>query len=131
MPTDDLATARTMIDAWNEGNVSRLIDFWHDDGVWEDFPQTPDRAVVHGREAIEDHLRDVIDILGVLHLTVDDFSRVGDEVLISGSMQLEGAHSGIETDARWFGLVRFEGRRVRRYRNFFSREEALAAAEAG
>jgi ketosteroid isomerase-like protein len=130
MSEDDLATARAMIDAWNQGNVSRLIDFWHADGVWEDLPTIPDAAVVRGRAAIEEHLEDTIGLLGVLRIRADEFSKLGNEILISGVVEIKGAQSGIETETPWVGLVRFEDGLVRQYRNFLSREEAIAAAAA-
>ncbi|MEA2432230.1 MAG: hypothetical protein QOI19_2703, partial [Thermoleophilaceae bacterium] len=38
-----------MYNAWNNGNVDRMIEFWWDDATWEDAPEIPDRQIVRGR----------------------------------------------------------------------------------
>jgi hypothetical protein len=68
----DLDRAREMYVAWNEGNVDRLIDFWWDDSTWEDLPEIPDRKIIHGRENVEAHLREVMAVIGDLKTEVID-----------------------------------------------------------
>jgi len=125
---DDLATAREMIDAWNNGNVGRLIEFWHEDGVWEDLPDVPDRSVIKGRTAIEDHLREVIELLGEMQISIEEIEMVGDEVLIDTKFHVSGSASGISLDTPMYHVVQFEDSLVRRYRSFSERAQAVAAA---
>jgi len=118
----DLDTARLMIDAWNDGNVDRMVDFWAEDGAWrwEDAPGMPGAGIVEGREAVEAHLREVMELLGDMQIVVERIEQDGDEVLIAGSMVIHGAHSGIDLDSRWGHIVTFEDGRVRRYRVFLA-----------
>lgn len=39
-----------MYEAWNQGTVDRMIDFWAEDGdwQWEDPPEFPDRGCFVG-----------------------------------------------------------------------------------
>ena len=53
MSSSDLDRAREMYDAWNDGNVDRMIEFWWDDATWEDAPEIPDRRIIRGRENVE------------------------------------------------------------------------------
>jgi ketosteroid isomerase-like protein len=64
----DLERARDMYDAWNEGGVDRMIDFWWDDASWEDYPELPDRRIIRGRANVEAHLRGVIELIGDLKM---------------------------------------------------------------
>jgi ketosteroid isomerase-like protein len=120
-----------MFDAWNNGNVDRMIEFWWDDATWEDFPESPDRQIVRGRENVEAHLRDLIEVMGDMELEVVELEELGDEILGTAQVRVAGSASGISLDAPGYHLIRFEGGRVRRYRTFTAREHALEAAERG
>ncbi len=129
----DLEIAKRMFDAWNSGNVDRMTEFWSDDGdwIWEDAPEIPDARVVRGREQVEEHLRGVIGLMGEMEIKVEELVDLGDEVLAVIRFNVHGAQSGIELDVPAFQLLRFENGRVRRYRMFMDREQALRAARAG
>lgn len=125
----NLDRAREMYDAWNEGNVDRMIEFWWDDATWEDDPDLPDSQIFRGRENVEAHLREVIEVIGDLKMEVVDLEDLGDEVLGSVQVRVVGSASGISLDAPHFHLIRFEQGRVRRYRVFATRDRALEAVE--
>ena len=129
----DVEIAKKMFDAWNSGNVDRMTEFWSDDGdwIWEDAPEIPDARVVRGREQVEEHLRGVIGLMGEMEIKVEELVDLGDEVLAVIRFNVHGAQSGIELDVPAFQLLRFENGRVRRYRMFMDREQALRAARAG
>ena len=127
----DLDRARDMYDAWNEGNVDRIIDFWWDDSTWEDLPEIPDRRIIHGRENVESHLREVMAVIGDLKMEVIELEELGEEVLGSVRFRVVGSASGISVDTPSFHLICFEGGLIRRYRTFSTREDALEAAEHG
>lgn len=124
----DLDRAREMYEAWNDGNVDRMVEFWWDDSTWEDAPEIPDRSIVHGRENVEARLREVIELVGEMEIEVDQLEEIGDEILGSVRFRVVSATSGASFDTPSFQLIRFEGGRVRRYRLFTSRDDALAAA---
>ena len=127
----DLTRTEAMFEAWNEGNVDRMIGFWADDGKWEDPPEMPDRRVISGREDIEAHLSDLIDLVGGMRVEVGELHEVGDEVVAIVTFHVMGAHSGVQFDAPSFHVIRFENGHVRRYRVFTHRHEAMHAAEGG
>jgi ketosteroid isomerase-like protein len=133
MASTDHEIAQRMIAAWNSGNVDRMIEFWAEDGDWvyEDPPDLPDARVLRGREEVEAHLRDLIATLGEMELTVEEMADVEDELLVVTRFTTQGAQSGIQVDATIFQLVDFENGRVRRYRTFTDRDQALRAAAGG
>jgi ketosteroid isomerase-like protein len=123
--------ATDMYAAWNEGNVDRMIDFWAEDGDWrwEDAAEMPDAKVVVGREAVEAHLRELMSLLGDLQLTVEELVDLDGVVLATIRGRIKGAQSGVELENRAAHLVDFENGRVRRFRTFRDRDEAIAAAQ--
>ena len=130
---EDVEITKKMFDAWNTGNVDRMTEFWSDDGdwIWEDAPEIPDARVVRGREQVEEHLRGVMALMGEMEIKVEELVDLGDEVLAVIQFNVRGAQSGIELAVPAFHLIRFENERVRRYRMFMKREQALRAARAG
>ena len=129
MSEENVRIARSMFDAWNNGNVDRMIEFWWDDATWEDPPEMPDRQAIRGRENVEAHLREVIEVMGDMELEVVELEELGDEILGSVQVRAVGSASGISLDAPAYHLIRFEEGRVRRYRIFATREQALEAAQ--
>jgi ketosteroid isomerase-like protein len=73
--SSDLDRVREMYDAWNNGNVDRMIEFWWDDATWEDDPETPDRHIIRGRENVEARLREVMGVMGDLKMEVVELVR--------------------------------------------------------
>jgi ketosteroid isomerase-like protein len=130
---DTVSVARDMYDAWNEGNVERMTDFWAEDGDWEwqDPPDFPDRRVLRGRDEVEAHLRGLMEFIGDLEVEVDELLPIGDELVAVVRFTLEGAKSGIQLDAPVVQVFRFEEGRVRRCRVFTNREQAIEAAREG
>ena len=133
MGAENLDIARAMYAAWNEGNVDRMIDFWAEDGDWrwEDAPEVPDARVVVGREEVEAHLRELMSLLGAFEIQVKELSEINrGQVLAVVTGRIRGAKSGVELEDGGIHLVDFVDGRVRRFRTFRDREQALAAADS-
>ncbi len=97
----EIATTREMFAAWNESDVERMTDFWTEDGDW----------------------------------TWEDAPELPDARVVRGHDNVEAHLRDLTSGVRFvddsFHLIRFEDGRVRRYRIFTRREQALAASEAG
>jgi ketosteroid isomerase-like protein len=127
---DNREIAREMYEAWNEGTVDRMIDFWTEDGDWhwEDPPEFPGRRVLRGRDEVEAHLRDLIEFIGGMRVEVEELLEIEDELVSVVRFTVTGAKSGIELDTPIVQVFRFESGRVRRCRVFTDREQAIRAA---
>jgi ketosteroid isomerase-like protein len=127
---DTVSIARDMYEAWNEGNVERMIDFWAEDGdwQWEDPPDFPDRRVLRGREEVEAHLRGLMEFIGDMEVEVQELLPIDDELVAVVRFTVAGARSGIELDTPVVQVFRFEAGRVRRCRVFTDRDQAIRAA---
>ena len=124
-----------MYDAWNEGNVERMTDFWTEDGDWRwaDAPEMPGAKALAGREAVEAHLREMMTVMGAGEFTVDDLEGLegGEDVVLAiVTGRVKGAQSGIEFEDTGAHLIDFDGDRVRRMRIFRDRDQAVAAARS-
>ncbi len=128
----DLEVVRDIYAAWNEGNVDRMIEFWvsDDDWHWEDPPHFPDARTIRGREEVKAHLRELMRLLGEMEVEVSDMEAVGDEIVADVNVSFEGAQSGIHMEVPTYAVILFDGGRIRRYRVFGEREDALQAAAA-
>lgn len=128
----ELASTRSMFAAWNESDVERMTEFWTEDGdwIWEDFHEIPDAGTFCGSEAVRAHLRDLTSLLGGLTIEIESLSMLGDEVLAEIHFAVAGARSGVKLVDDSFCLIRFDDGRVRRFRSFLKREQALEAAGA-
>ena len=127
---DNSEIAREMYEAWNQGTVDRMIDFWTEDGDWhwEDPPELPDRRVLRGREDVEAHLRDLIEFIGGMRVEVEELLAIEDELVSVVRFTVTGAKSGIQLDTPIVQVFTFESGRVRRCRVFTDREQAIEAA---
>ena len=130
MSEDRFATTRALFEAWNEGNVERMEEFWTADGdwTWEDPPDLPDARVVKGKAQVQAHIRELMDLLGDLRAEVGELRAVGDAMLATLTTTVEGGQSGVAIDTAWVHVAHFDGGRVRRWQVFTSPEAALAAA---
>jgi ketosteroid isomerase-like protein len=125
----DLAITRAMFAAWNDGDIDRMDEFWAEDGdwIWDDPPEFPDAQRLRGRDAVQARFREVAELLGTLRVEFDALEKIGDVVLAEVRLTGAGAQSGIPVEAAGFHVIRFENGRVRWYRSFADREQALAA----
>ena len=98
-----------MFDAWNNGNVERMIEVWWDDSSWEEAVEVPDRRMIRGRENVEARLREVIEVIGEMRLEVVDLEDLGGETLASVQTRVVGSASAVSLDAMGYHLIRFEG----------------------
>jgi len=69
-------------------------------------------------------------LLGNVELTVTELSEIAPGVVFASiTGRIKGAKSGVELEDKGAHLVDFEDGRVRRFRTFRDREQALTAAK--
>ena len=116
---------------WNEGGLRALSDgWWADDLEWHDLPILPDPVVVHGREATEARVEELIAAIGHFKFNVKSAEPFGDHVTLAEVELIgEGAPlSGLEFIGAVHQVVRWRDGRKVAILTFADRESALAEA---
>jgi ketosteroid isomerase-like protein len=125
------AFVREMFATWNDSNVERMFDFWTEDGDWTfaDPPDLPDAKRVAGSAAVKTHLRELMSVIGGMRIEAEEVTEISGRVLAVVRFTIEGSLSGIQLDAPSFHVIELDGGRVRHYRTFSDREQAVSAAQ--
>ncbi len=119
---------RAAIAEWNEHGIQAIERRWHEDAVWEEPSGFPDADTRRGREAVFDRMRDRFAFLGVVELEIVEVEEIGDRLYSEMIVRGRGAASGAPAEMHSFWVYDYaEDGRIIRWREFLSREEALAA----
>ena len=127
MSQENVEIVRRYFAEWNEGEIAAGSD-WDPDIVWEEATAFPDHAVVRGREAVAERLRERGRAIGRMLITVDALTPVGqDGVLAELEVRGSGQASGVEVSRVWFQIATVRGGVITRMQEFATKEEALEA----
>jgi ketosteroid isomerase-like protein len=122
------ALARQLYETWSdEGPGVAAERFATDDLVWHDPPETPDAAVVRGRDRVVELWDERNSILGALNVQFEQAAAVGDELITTVRIRSR-TERGFEMHMRHYHLLAFRGGRLARIKVFTTRQEADAAA---
>jgi ketosteroid isomerase-like protein len=115
---------------WNQGGLRALSDgWWADDIEWRDLPILPDPVIVHGREATEARVEELIAAVGHFKFNVKSAEAFGDHVTLAEVELIgEGAQSGAEFIGSVHQVVRWRDGLKVAIITFADRESALAEA---
>jgi ketosteroid isomerase-like protein len=120
--------ARQIYEVWSrEGPAVAAERHFAEDVVWYDPPETPDVAVLRGRDRVVALWEERKPILGTFQVEYEDAELVGEELLTSVRLRSR-SERGFDIDMRHFHLLLFRGGKLGRIRVFTNREEAQAAA---
>ena len=102
---------------------------FHPDVEWDVTASgMPAPDVYHGHAGIADFFRDWFSIWDELETEMLDVIDAGDTVVVTFRQWGRGRESGVPIDQDFFGVYDFADGKVKRFRLFESREDALAAA---
>lgn len=130
MAESNIEVLSLMVGEWNRRGLDAMIeDYWHEDVEWIDSPDFPDATTTHGRDEVAARLRSIRDALGHWELEIVELRPMGEEMFVEYVVTTGEQPSGAVTRQHWFQLMRIEGGKAIRVRNFTGRDQALAAAE--
>jgi ketosteroid isomerase-like protein len=122
------ARVRDSVGDWNEGGLRALSDgWWAEDIVWHDWPQLPDPVTVHGREAVEARIGEMVAAMGHWCFEIKDLEDHGEFTL--SELQLVGKATMSETpfSGTIHQVIRWRDGRVAEVFTFSDRDQATGA----
>jgi ketosteroid isomerase-like protein len=124
------ALAREIYEVWSrDGPATAAKRCLTEDVVWHDPPETPDAAVLRGRDRVVALWEEREPILGTFDVEFEDATEIGPE-LLTAVMIRSRSERGFEIKMRHFHLLRFRDGRLSAIRVFSTRADAEAAAES-
>ncbi len=125
--TIDEQTVRDAHERYNRGDFAGMRDLMHPDIEWDSRETSLDGNVIHGRDAVVEHLKP--DVFDMQIAQLEEVTPIGSGFLLSVRFRARGAGSGIELGTRSWILWEVEDDLLRRVRIFLNHDEARAAVE--
>ena len=129
MSQETVEVVRRMLQAFADGGLDALAEFWDPDINWRAAEGAiDDVGEMHGRVAVRGYIKDWIDTFDDFSVVVEELRDVGDDrVLAIQRLKGRAKLSGTETDLRYAVVTTVRDGRVVRGREYFSVDDALEA----
>lgn len=121
---------RAVIDAINDGDVDAFLERTHADFEWRALEASPLAGTHRGQAEVRAYLEEWFNTFGDVHLEIEEVSEVHGHVLAVVRGSGWGKASGVEVTNRFCQLWTVSDGLPLRMREYATRTEALAAAEA-
>ena len=115
---------RQIVELWEEGRVDAALSHLHPDLEWLEPPETPDRAVVRGREAALGALMTWLSTWASYENELVGLSEHGDRVIVEYRQRMVGPGSGLKVEGELFNVWTIRDGLATRMAMFSDRREA-------
>ena len=127
MSQKNVELVRRRFDAFNQGDVSAMIELTDPAAVWWDRADDPDAGAPHrGRDACMQHLAEILQDTE-LQAEPQEFIDAGDRVVVGVHLVGRGRTSGAGFEEHEFHVFTLRGGKVTEIREYRDRAEALEA----
>ena len=130
MSQENVEVVKAFIGAWQQG-LDALAEYWTDDIDYRAIEgAVDDHGPMHGNDALRSHWQDWLDTFD--DLTFDPLEFIdagGDQVVAVLRFGGRAKQSGVETDVTFATLYTLRDAKIAVGREYWTREEALEAAE--
>lgn len=116
---------RRHVDAWNDGDLTRLVGLFDPDVVVRPDPEWPDSRVSHGRADAEAWFHQIYEGLGGGVVTTLEATHLADRALFRLGVQAVASAEGLEAHAEYAVLVTARDGRIAMLEYFFDYRRAL------
>ena len=129
MSQENVEVVRGMLQAFADGGLDAMAEFWDPDIVWRAAEGAiDDLGEMHGLAAVRRYVQEGFDTFDDLSLAVEELRDVGDDRVLSiQRMKGRAKLSGIEIELRYAGVNTVRDGKVVRVREYLSVEDALKA----
>jgi ketosteroid isomerase-like protein len=130
MSQENLEVVRRMLQAFADGGLNAMAEFWDPDIDWRAAEGAlDDVGELHGPVAVRRHIQDWIDTFDDFSVVVEELRDVGDDrVLTIQRLKGRAKLSSTETDMRYAMVSTVRDGKVVRGREYLRVEDALEAA---
>ena len=127
MSQENVEVVRRMLQAFADGGMNAMAEFWDPDIDWRAAEgEVDDVGEMHGRVAVRRHIQDWIDTFDDFSVVVEELRDVGDDrVLTIQRLKGRAKLSGTETDLRYAMVSTVREGKVVRGREYLRVEDAL------
>jgi ketosteroid isomerase-like protein len=131
MSEENLALAREYFETFNAGGLDAVEQFWHPEIELFDPPNLPDADRFVGVAAVRRRTESYMEVAGWSgEFDVQEYVDAGEEVVVISTVH--GGSARFETgivpiDVTVGQVLLFDGGKLRRFRSYLSRAEALEA----
>jgi ketosteroid isomerase-like protein len=126
MSRENVEIVRGGFDAFQEGDLGRMLDLMADDLVT--YRSDPDGATYHGKEGFLDATAEWTEDFSEWSAIPEEFIDAGDRVLVRVRQMARGEASGIPVEGEFWFVFEMRGTRLAKISFYLRRAEALAAA---
>jgi uncharacterized protein len=125
MSQENVELVRGGFDAFQQGDLSRMLDLMADDLVT--YRSDPDGATYHGKEGFLGATADWTEDFSEWSVIPEEFIGAGDGVLVRVRQFARGQASGIPIEGEFWFVFEMRGRKVAKLSFYVRRGEALEA----
>ena len=127
MSQENVEAVRAIYERFSEGNFRASVDLLDRHVLYLMMPDAPEAEDYVGVEAVAMATRRLFETWADLTMDAEELIAAGDTVLVSVRQRGVARISGVPTEAHYFTLWSFRGRKVIRIENFPERAQALEA----
>jgi ketosteroid isomerase-like protein len=129
MSQENVEIVRRMLQAFGEGGLDAMAEFWDPDIDWRAAEGAiDDIGEMHGPVAVRRYIQDWVDTFDDFNVVADELRDVGDDrVLAIQRLNGRAKLSGTETDLRYAVVYTVRDGKVVRVREYLSLDQALEA----
>ena len=121
--------AREAYEAFNRGDLERVLRLSDPEVEVYDPPEMPDSAIHRGHEAVMCDWERTFDSFDEFSVEVEAYRDLGDELLVFVHYRGRGRGSGVPVELSMAHLLTIRNGKFVRMRQFLDREQALEAAD--
>ena len=128
MSEENVEIVRRILDSWGKGDFREGVEDLAPYVTFIVRPPLAEPAACVGPEGIRNYMRDFFRQWVHYVIEAKELKRIGDTVLASAVWRAAGRSTGIHTEASFFILFTFRGRKVVRMESVMDEDDALEAA---
>jgi uncharacterized protein len=129
MSQDGVRVVQALFEAWASRGLDAAAEFMDPEIEWRAAEGAlDDVGEMRGKDALRAYLQDWLDDFDDLAFEPEEVIDAGEHVIAKVRMSGRAKGSGVETELRFFTVCTVRDGKVVKGREFWTREEALAAA---